>query len=227
MTSLAVIFILLFLGEVTKLKAKEREEKQKEAHAAETVNLFRTEIQKLLDEMAKFNDQRLRITQDPDDPLVLFIRLDNDTIQFDHNKATLLPQSKLKVRDLFSRVGPKICDPRFRQYLHSVIVEGHADRSGEQVDGGLLDNFLLSSHRAHNVLTLVYENQIDAQTTECFRTLVASIGRGSGREIAKPSRPFDKVPENRRVEIKIRFKSESFLSSEQLAQLKRLALDAK
>ena len=189
MTSLAVIFILLFVA--TQNNASPEAEK--------AVKDFRKEV---ADELRKM---QLTITEDPTDPYTQIISLDEAKVKFPSGKDTLSEEGKTFLSDFFKMLVPKLCNDKNREMIESVIFEGHTDSVDNVDTAGKLRNIKLSQDRAYTVLKIAIENtdleniELDREE-ECLRSLALSTGRGSSRLLSSDAA-------SRRVEVKIRVKS--------------------
>lgn len=223
MTSLAVIFILLLV-----VFLKQANDQGKKA---------KTEVVDQLEQFLK--EKSLALQQDPEDPLMLSVKVGEAQMRFPVGGANLSPEGTVFVGSFFSNFATKLCDPALRAKVDSVIIEGHTDRSGEATPQGVRSNIALSQRRSFAVLDQALASvQGDPETYECMLKLTSASGRGSRAPVfAKPPEtdvgaPAGTIPtptasveptydadQSRRVEIKIRVKS-----SEQ--QFTKLAEDA-
>jgi chemotaxis protein MotB len=190
MTSLAVIFILLLV-----VFLKQSHDQGKKA---------KTEVKDQLEEFLK--EKSLALQQDPEDPLMLSVKVGESQMRFPVGGSTLSPAGATFVTNFFSNFASKICDPALRDKVDSVIIEGHTDRSGEATPQGVRNNILLSQKRSYSVLERALSSvQDDPATYECLLKLISANGRGS-RMLVLVNRVYN-ADLSRRVEIKIQVRS--------------------
>ena len=190
MTSLAVIFILLLV--VFLKQAHDQSSKAKEA---------------VTDQLQTFlSEQSLALKQDPDDPLKLAVKLGESELRFPVGDSTLSSDGVKFVRGFFSSFATRICDPKLRDKVDSVVIEGHTDTSGERTPEGVRKNIRLSQQRSYSVLEQALSSvQGQPETYECLLKLTSANGRGSRIPVVTAGVPDPDL--SRRVEIKIQVRS--------------------
>ena len=101
MTSIAVIFILLFLAFL-------RNEQQEIAHRKGKTE---TNREQLLNQLKRQLREDVVVREDPDDPLTLEIVLrdDPELLTFAYNKARVRPQGKVFLREFIPQLSDIVC----------------------------------------------------------------------------------------------------------------------
>jgi outer membrane protein OmpA-like peptidoglycan-associated protein len=199
MTSLAVIFILLL---VATLNNKQQEVRQSRE------NILAKLRETLNEELVEYKG--LELKDDKEDPLSLIVVVPEGLLNFPVNKSEIPGQGLLFLQRITPKLAETVCSEEFRPEVSSIVVEGHADRSG-----GDDINLPLSQQRSmsvvHETLGILAktDNQRDAtaQTTRpCFLDLVSATGRGSVDPYVNDDGTED-LAKSRRVVFKIRVKS--------------------
>jgi chemotaxis protein MotB len=118
----------------------------------------------------------------------------------------LTPAGRAYLGKTIPKLAEALCQPDVRKQIDTVVVEGHSDKKGfglgsEQADEQ--ENLKLSQQRSMAVvsesLSLLNEHRA------CFLELLSATGRGDAHPLNTRNLYS---PENRRVEIRIRIKSE-------------------
>jgi flagellar motor protein MotB len=204
MTSIAVIFILLFLA----FLQNEREE-----IAARKQETKSNREQLLAQLRERFPDKKgIKIKEDADDPLTLEIVLtDNpDLLSFESEQAKVKPTGVFFLEGFVPDLAEIVCSNEAQGMLDSIIVEGHTDSNG---DDDL--NTGLSARRATDVLihsrkilAAAIDGHVAAADTleHCFLTFAQATGRGEQDLVLREDETENKGA-SRRVIIKVRVKS--------------------
>lgn len=198
MTSLAVIFILLL---VATLNNKQHEALQSRE------NILAKLRETLNQELVEFKGLELR--DDKEDPLSLIVVVPEGLLNFPVNKSDIPDQGHLFLQRITPKLAETLCSSEFRPEVSSIVIEGHADKSG-----GDEINLPLSQQRSMSVVreTLGILGKTDAQSNAgdeirpCFLDLVSATGRGS----VDPYRNDDGTEDpakSRRVVFKVRVRS--------------------
>jgi outer membrane protein OmpA-like peptidoglycan-associated protein len=190
MTSIAVVFVLLFL-----FFADAQREKSEETRV--TVDELFKELQ---DEFGKLN---MDLSSRSGDPLTLEVELPEvkgESLNFMQGSAELLPHAK----ELLDRVIPKLvgilCSNKFQDRIDSVVIEGHSSTEGKE-----RRNVELSALRATSVLLYALDATEDERERRCFEAFVAASGRGAWHPKRKDGVAEEEL--DRRVVFRIRVKS--------------------
>ena len=188
MTSLAVIFILLL---VVYLNHSYQETQQGSMKVKERL------IQKLV-------VLGIKAENDPKDPLALIIRLQDDKLQFDRNKALLKPRGQQYLKKFVPNLTSTLCSKDTYKDIESLLIQGFTDS-----DGNDEHNLELSQDRAFEVSKFaINKSSLNWQKRECFLNLTSTNGRGERELLPTGKNPGkENKTASRRVEFKIRVKS--------------------
>lgn len=199
MTSLAVIFILLLVATMNNKQQEVRQSRENIlAKLRETLNL----------ELVEYKG--LELKDDKDDPLSLIVVVPEGLLEFPVNKAEIPEQGLVFLQRITPKLAETLCSNEFRPEVSSIVVEGHADKSG-----GDEINLPLSQQRSMSVVretlgilskTDAQKTVIDRSTRPCFLDLVSATGRGSVDPYRNDDGTED-IAKSRRVVFKIRVRS--------------------
>ncbi|TKB76814.1 MAG: OmpA family protein [Nitrospira sp.] len=192
MTSLAIIFILLFVAHMVKPSEAETPPPPKAALALPDPRLILRE-----------HFQRLGLALEPEggDPLILRVVIPEELLNFETGKSTLSVHAQDFLEEAIPAFAEVWCGP-MRPSIESVVIEGHTDDRGED-----RLNLKLSQERSFSVMTKGLEvlQAAHPRISGCFQQLTSASGRGKQDLIfeghAAPNR--DK---SRRVVFKIRLR---------------------
>jgi len=191
MTSLAVIFILLFCASLNNA--------QQEGQT--TRNSVLAEMQKALKD---FVSGGIEVKSDPKDPLGLLILVPEDLLAFKFDHADISPSGESFLKAFIPKLSRIVCLPQFSNEINSIVVEGHTDSSGTA-----RHNWDLSQKRSMSVvrtsLNILDQNGVKEEKT-AFLQLLSASGRGSADLIMGPSGE-ENSSSSRRVVFKLRFRS--------------------
>ncbi len=199
MTSLAVIFILLLVATMNNKQHEVRRSRE---------NILAKLRETLNQELVEYKG--LELKDDKSDPLSLIVVVPEGLLEFPLNKADIPDQGLIFLERITPKLAETLCSSEFRPEVSSIVVEGHADKSG-----GDEINLPLSQQRSMSVVgeTLKILSKVDLQkskaelaTRPCFLDLVSATGRGS----VDPYRNDDGTEDpakSRRVVFKIRVRS--------------------
>lgn len=201
MTSIAVIFILLFL---VFLRNEHEEIKSRKRQTA-------TNLEKLFAKLDGELSADVVVQMDPDDPLTLLIVLrdDPDILSFAYNRAEVRKKGKAFLQRFIPKLSDIVCSKEAEDIMDSLIIEGHTDSRGSDDT-----NTVLSAQRATAVLIEshgIVEKREMANDEErkrlerCFLRLSQATGRGE-QELIKENDVED-ADASRRVVVKVRVKS--------------------
>ena len=201
MTSLAVIFILLFAAQITNTSSATQSELQENKEDVQTA--LRVHIQRL----------GLSLDADPRDPLALLIVVPENRLTFEFGKSTLSPTAdQFLVEALPFYVGA-LCGP-LRDKIDSLAIEGHTDDHGSDAF-----NLKLSQERSLAMMVKGVEviQAVKPALYQCFQEITSAAGRGR-QDLIYESTAMVNREKSRRVIFKIRLRS-----VEQLHQVERSA----
>lgn len=200
MTSLAVIFILLLVATMNNKQQEVRQSRE---------NILAKLRETLNQELVEYKG--LELKDDKDDPLSLIVVVPEGLLEFTVNRAEIPEQGLVFLQRITPKLAETLCSSEFRPEVSSIVVEGHADKSG-----GDEINLPLSQQRSMSVVreTLGILSKTDAQRTEvgqntrtCFLDLVSATGRGSVDPYRNDDGTED-LAKSRRVVFKIRVRSQ-------------------
>ncbi|MCS6295943.1 MAG: OmpA family protein [Nitrospira sp.] len=203
MTSLAVIFILLFSAYVTKVSETEPQTKVKAPVQAPDRNVAKstTEDMKgvLRDHFQRFD---LSLDADPADPNVVRIVVPDALLNFEFGKGTLSSVADQFLVDAMPTYAGLLCGA-MRDRIDSLVIEGHTDDRGSDIY-----NLKLSQERSLNVMVKGLEVIKDSApwAYRCFHEKTSASGRGRQDLVLDQSRVLNR-DKSRRVVFKIRLRS--------------------
>ena len=190
MTSLAIIFVLLLVVFL----------KQSHDQAQRAKDELQGELTPLL------TAKDLALKQDPDDPLSLQVTVGENVLRFPVGGSALTPAGGGFIENFFAGFAAKVCDPKIRDKIDSIVIEGHTDQSGEKTPDGVRRNIELGQRRSYSVLERALKGaESQPAVYECLLKLASASGRGS-RSPVLVNGAYD-PDKSRRVEIRIRVRS--------------------
>ena len=204
MTSIAVIFILLFLVFLhNKNEEIASRERQTQTNRDELFDKLRRELGA---------DAGVEVRKDPGDRLTLLIELrdDPDILSFAFKSHEIREKGKVFLQQFIPRLSDIVCSEEAEKIVDSLIIEGHTDSSGTDDS-----NTELSARRATAVLIESHGIIAERETADdsdhgrlerCFLRLSQATGRGEQELIKKIDGKEDEKA-SRRVVIKVRVKS--------------------
>jgi len=203
MTSLAVIFILLFSAYVTKVSETESQAKVPAPAAASDQKTPRTttdDIKGLLrDHFQRFD---LSLDADPTDSNVVRIVVPDALLNFEFGKGALSSVADRFLVDAMPTYAALLCGA-MRDRIDSLVIEGHTDDRGSDIY-----NLRLSQERSLNVMVKGLEVIKDSApwAYRCFHEKTSASGRGRQDLVMNESQNLDR-DKSRRVVFKIRLRS--------------------
>ena len=202
MTSLAVIFILLFSAYVTKVSETESQAKVPVPIQAPERKVARTttdDIKGLLrDHFQRFD---LSLDADPADPNVVRIVVPEALLNFEFGRGALSSVADRFLADAMPTYAALLCGA-MRDQIDSLVIEGHTDDRGSDIY-----NLKLSQQRSLNVMVKGLEVIQDSApwAYRCFHEKTSASGRGRQDLVMDESRGLDR-DKSRRVVFKIRLR---------------------
>lgn len=190
MTSLAIVFIMLFAALST--QASSGAQTQLQAHKEDVQEALRNHL-------GRFD---LALDSDPQDPLTLLIVVPENRLTFEFARSTLSPQGEQFLKDAMPFYAAALCGP-LRSKIDSLAIQGHTDDRGDDVY-----NLQLSQERSLAVMVRSLE-VIQAQAPlayECFQEMTSASGRGRQELVHDPNHQVNHE-KSRRVIFKIRLRS--------------------
>lgn len=195
MTSLAVIFVLLLVASLNNMQQKTKQ----------TVNDI---LIKLKEQLQEYAVSGVEVRTDPKDPLGLLVLVPEGLLQFQKNQDVIPPQG-IGFLDSFSpKLASTACSTQFRDEINSIVIEGHADSSGDEEK----INLPLSQRRSMAVVTgalqALKKTEPPGQSDDlrgCFLKFLSASGRGSEELVLTDGK--EDPEKSRRVIFKIRVRS--------------------
>lgn len=203
MTSLAVIFILLFSAYVTKVSETDVQAKVKvpvQEPERNAVTSTTEDLKGVLrDHFQRFD---LSLDADPADPNVVRIVVPDALLNFEFGKGTLSSVADQFLVDAMPTYAALLCGA-MRDRIDSLVIEGHTDDRGSDIY-----NLKLSQERSLNVMVKGLEVIKDSApwAYRCFHEKTSASGRGRQDLVVGQSRVLDR-DKSRRVVFKIRLRS--------------------
>ena len=203
MTSLAVIFILLFSAYVTKVSETESQAKMSGSPPIQERKVARTttdDIKGLLKD--HFQQYDLSLDADPSDPNVVRIVVPDALLNFEFGKGSLSAVADRFLVEAMPSYATLLCGA-LRDRIDSLVIEGHTDDLGSDIY-----NLKLSQERSLNVMVKGLEVIQDSApwAYRCFHEKTSASGRGRQDMILDESHVLDR-DKSRRVVFKIRLRS--------------------
>jgi outer membrane protein OmpA-like peptidoglycan-associated protein len=195
MTSIAVIFILLFVAFLRNEQVEIADQKN------ETVDNRAQILQALTDE---FGENFVKAVEG--DPLTLQIVLDDKMLKFAYNRARVRSEGEEFLSTFIPQLAVIVCSEGREPLIDSIIIEGHTDSNGSHDH-----NTELSAERATAVLVKsrrILEDSGMPSTNElqgCFLRLSQATGRGKQEPVFNDG--VEDKDASRRVVVKVRVKS--------------------
>jgi len=190
MTSLAVVFILLFATVST--QATSHTQSQLKVHQEDVQGALRNHLDRL----------GLSLDSDPHDPLTLFIVVPEKRLTFEFGRSTLSRQAVRFLQEAMPFYAAALCGP-LRDKIDSLAIQGHTDAHGDDVY-----NLQLSQERSLAVMVKTLE-VLQAQAPsayQCFQEMTSASGRGRQDLIYAADHQVNHE-QSRRVIFKIRLRS--------------------
>ncbi|GJL54407.1 MAG: membrane protein [Nitrospirales bacterium] len=203
MTSLAMIFILLFAALITQTTSVAQSELQ--ANKDNVGIALRDHLERL----------GLTLEADPRDPLTLMIVVPENLLTFEFGKSTLTPEAERFLEEAIPFYAAAVCGT-LREKIDSLAIQGHTDDRGDDVY-----NLQLSQERSLAVMVKGLE-VIQAQEPsayQCFQEMTVAAGRGR-QDLIYDRYNMVNSHKSRRVVFKIRLRStEQRHPAEQLSKI--------
>jgi len=201
MTSLAIVFILLFAAQITKTSSAAQSELQENKEDVQTT--LRDHIRRL----------GLSLDADPRDPLALLIVVPENLLTFEFGKSALSPTADQFLLEALPFYIEALCGP-LRDKIDSLAIEGHTDDQGS-------DAFNLKLSQERSLAVMVKGLEVIQSNTplayQCFQEITSATGRGR-QDLIYDSPAGVNREKSRRVIFKIRLRS-----AEQRHHVERIA----
>lgn len=193
MSALLMVFVLLLVVVVLDYR-EDLAEKEKQI---EEITNVKNEIIAAL--MQEFENSNINLEIDPDTGAIQLAT----NILYAYNSSEITPEGK----DTLAQFIPKYLDillqDKYRDEISSIIIEGHADNTGEY-----LYNLGLSQERAFSVLKVIYaESFPNFEQKEFSKQVVTANGRSNVVPVHNAAGEYD-ADASRRVEFLFRLKED-------------------
>jgi outer membrane protein OmpA-like peptidoglycan-associated protein len=185
MTSLAVIFILMFCATWNDARQEGTSKR----------GVILVDLKKELEQFIKRDG--VEVKEDPKDPLSLVILVPEGLMQFKVGDDQI-PESGARFLGSFMPILAK-ATIKFKDDINSIVVEGHADTSGKDKD-----NLPLSQRRSMSVV-MKSLGVLEGNERDIFLILLSASGRGSVDPYMDNG--VVNMDKSRRVVFKIRIRS--------------------
>ncbi len=190
MTSLAMIFILLFAAFITQTSSEAQSELQENKEGVQSA---------LQDHLRRLD---LSLEADPRDPLTLMIVIPENLLTFEFGQSRLSTQADRFLEEAMPFYASAVCGS-LRDTIDSLVIQGHTDDRGSDAY-----NLQLSQERSLAVMVKGLE-VIQTHTPaayQCFQEMTSASGRGRQELIYDSENRVDRE-KSRRVIFKIRLRS--------------------
>ena len=190
MTSMAMVFILLFSAFIT----------QTSSEAQSQLQHNKKDVQAALQD--HFQRLGLSLDADPRDPLTLMIVVPENLLTFEFGKSALTPRAAQFLEEAMPFYAAMVCGP-MREKIDSLAIQGHTDDRGDDAY-----NLQLSQGRSLAVMVKGLEaiQAYEPEAYQCFQEMTVASGRGRQDLIYDPDDRVNR-DKSRRVIFKIRLRS--------------------
>lgn len=190
MTSLVMVFILLFVAFITQTSSEAQSALQEHKHDVQTA---------LKDHLSRLG---LSLDADPRDPLTLMIVVPENLLTFEFGQSRLSTKANSFLEEAMPFYASALCGP-LRHTIDSLAIQGHTDDRG-----GDAYNLQLSQARSLSVMVKGLEVIRDRSPSayQCFQEMTTASGRGR-QELIHDGNHHVNREKSRRVIFKIRLRS--------------------
>ncbi len=188
--------------EVAMLSKKLMEESKAHQVLVEELNITKVKIKNLTGiriKVIKNLKERLgnSIDIDPKSGAIRF----SSNILFNKGSYKIKPEAKKQLqKDIKRYIDALLLDPKIRDNIDKIIIEGHTD-----TDGSYLYNLELSQKRALSVLQFIYKN--DPKNRNLYKRYLSASGR-SFADLIRDTHGRENKDASRRIEVKFRIKNQ-------------------
>lgn len=190
MTSLAMVFILLFAAFITQTSSGAQSQLRENKDGVQAA--LRDHLQRL----------GLSLNPDPRDPLTLNIVVPENRLTFEFGQSTLTPDAIRFLEEAIPFYAAALCGS-LRDTIDSLAIQGHTDDRGDDAY-----NLKLSQERSLAVMVKgleIIEVQ-EPSAYQCFHEMTSASGRGRQDLIYEADHRVNRE-KSRRVIFKIRLRS--------------------
>ena len=152
----------------------------------------------------EFEDSSLSVSVDPQTGAITF----DSNVLFDSGQSNLKKGGKKFLEEFLPRYFAVLMDPRFKDYISEIIIEGHTD-----TDGGYTYNLQLSQARALTVADFCIGEKasfVKGEELDELRGILTANGRSYSDLIYNEDGSVN-MAASRRVEFKFRLKDDEMI----------------
>lgn len=192
MTSLMVIFILLFVANLNNVAGARKVVQQ-------------SLLAELRAQLEKKHFTETEIQEDPKDPYAIVL-IFPDSLLFDRGSSEVRESGARYLSELVPILSAVVCNQAQKDKIESLVVEGHTDstyRAMPASDIGRDYNLRLSQGRSMEVVRVSLSSLKVKQHRDCIRGMMSASGRGQEELLPNVAGDSEK---QRRVVFKIRVK---------------------
>lgn len=206
MAALCGIFVLILISVILQLNQSKAEYVLKNQKAEAYYSMQNAIYEDLTAEF--FDDLK---TWDAEiDKETLTIRFNNSKVLFEPNKSKLKPEFQRILVDFFPRLIAVLQKKDYVDEIDEIRIEGHTARNRNQSDSeDYITGMELSQERTLKVMLYCLETV--PEYTSWVQTNIAAIGYSKSRPILDPKTQLPEWEKSRRVEFRIKTKSEKVL----------------
>ena len=190
MTSLAMVFILLFSALITQTASEAQSKLQENKENVQAA---------LRDHLGRLG---LSLDADPRDPLTLSIVVPENLLTFEFGESVLSPQANRFLEEVMPFYAETVCGS-LRDKIDSLAIQGHTDDRGD-------DAYNLQLSQERSLAVMVKGLQVIQVHTpsayQCFQEMTSASGRGRQDLIYESDHSVNRE-KSRRVIFKIRLRS--------------------
>ena len=153
---------------------------------------------------AEFDDSALQISVDEKSGAITM----DSSILFEYNQDELKDSGAAFLSEFLPRYTKILMDPKYREYVSEIVIEGHTDTVGDY-----LFNLDLSQKRAYSVAQycMAGENSVLSESErKALQEVLTSSGKSFSNPVLNPDGTVD-MEASRRVEILFRLKDEEMI----------------
>ena len=207
MSALLMVFVLLLAVVVFDYREDLAEKEQQ----IEDIKGVKNDIIAAL--MAEFEDSNIDLVIDPNTGAIQLAT----NILYAYNSAEITAEGKKTLAQFIPKYLDILLQDKYRDDIASIIIEGHADNTGEY-----LYNLGLSQERAFSVLKIIYSKDFPKfEQQDYSKQVVTANGRSNVVPVYKEDGSYD-ADGSRRVEFLFRLKEE-----EKMEEIQKVVEDQK
>ena len=193
MSALLMVFVLLLVVVVLDYREDLAEKEQQ----IEKITSVKSEIIDAL--MQEFKNSNIDLEIDPDTGAIQLAT----NILYAYNSAEITEEGKQTLAQFIPKYLDILLQDKYRDEISSIIIEGHADNTGDY-----LYNLGLSQERAFSVLKVIYSDSFPKfEQQEYSKQVVTSNGRSNVVPVYNAAGDYD-ADASRRVEFLFRLKED-------------------